>query len=25
MHCGREFQSLKDEFCSFNCASEAST
>jgi len=24
MHCGREFQSTKDEFCSFECVTQAS-
>ena len=24
-HCGREFQSMKDEFCSNDCVSQAST
>jgi len=25
MHCGREFQSMKDEFCSFDCVTQASS
>ncbi len=24
-HCGREFYSMKDEFCSFDCVTETST
>ena len=24
-HCGREFYSMKDEFCSFDCVTEVST
>ena len=25
IHCGREFHSMKDEFCSNDCATQAST
>jgi len=24
-HCGREFFSMKDEFCSFNCVTESTS
>jgi len=24
-HCGREFYSMKDEFCSFDCVSQVSS
>ena len=25
MHCGREFQSMKDDFCSFDCVKQSSS
>lgn len=25
MHCGKEFQSMRDEFCSFDCVTQSTS